>query len=124
MKPEIIMKTSTILILALLSGTLTSLSAAEISTVHDPGVNARQQHQQRRIHEGIRTGQLTKAEAKALKAKERALRREERQFKADGKLTPAERAKLHADLNQTSRDIYREKHDAETRTQPGVTPSH
>ena len=32
----------------------------------------------------------------------------------DGKLTPAEKARLAREQNRVSRDIYREKHDAQT----------
>jgi hypothetical protein len=44
-----------------------------------------------------------------------------RAYRADGKLTPAERKDLHQDLNQTSKDIHQEKHDSETR--PGTAPA-
>ena len=81
----------------------------------DPGVNVRQREQQRRIRQGVQSGELTKPEARSLENEQRAIRTEEKQFKADGKLTPAERQKLHSDLNAASRDIHAEKHDAEVR---------
>ena len=37
--------------------------------------------------------------------------------KADGKVTAQERAKLRREENRTSRAIYRQKHDAQTRHQ-------
>jgi hypothetical protein len=89
--------------------------SAEAAT-HDPGVNARQREQARRIHQGVKSGELTPAEAKGLRQEERGIRTEEKQFKSDGKLTSAERTKLHSDLNKTSQDIHAEKHDAEVRT--------
>ncbi len=82
---------------------------------HDPGVNARQHHQQERIEQGVRSGELTRGEAKQLRQEERSARREEREYKSDGKLTRDERRDLHQDLNQVSRDIHDEKHDAERR---------
>jgi len=35
--------------------------------------------------------------------------------KADGQVTAAERAKLRRDQNRASRDIYKQKHDAQKR---------
>ena len=83
--------------------------------VHDPGVNKRQHSQQARINQGVRSGELTKEEAKGLRAEEKSIRQEERAYKSDGTLTKAERKDLHQDLNQTSKDIYREKHDGDKR---------
>src|SRR5256885_1500448 len=89
---------------------------ANAAGIRDPRVNARQRNQQGRIAEGVRSGELTKSEAKGLEKEERNIRVEERQFKSDGKLTADERQKLHSDLNKTSKDIYSEKHDADVRS--------
>lgn len=83
--------------------------------VRDPGVNARQHNQQDRIAQGVRSGELTKDEAKGLRAEQRGIRQEERTYKADGTLTRDERKDLQQDLNVASRNIYNEKHDAEKR---------
>src|SRR6267378_1089482 len=107
------MKTS---ICFLVSCSLAMASATFGAGIRDRGVNARQHEQQSRIQQGVRSGELTKSEAKGLEKEERDIRVEERQFKADGKLTVEERQKLHSDLNKTSKDIYTEKHDAEVRT--------
>jgi hypothetical protein len=85
------------------------------AAVRDPGVNARQHNQHDRIAQGVRSGELTKDEAKGLRTEQRSLRQEERQYKSDGMLTKDERKDLHQDLNASSRNIYSEKHDAETR---------
>ncbi|CAG0929027.1 MAG: hypothetical protein EFKGCFLK_01532 [Rhodocyclaceae bacterium] len=82
---------------------------------HDPGVNARQHHQQQRIGQGVRSGELTRGEAHRLAREQRHIRQEERLYKSDGVLTRAERADLQHDLNRSSRHIYNEKHDAELR---------
>jgi len=81
----------------------------------DPAVNHRQHHQQRRIEQGVRSGELTRQETRDLRKEERGIRQEERAYKSDGKLTRTERQDLHRDLNQASKDIYREKHDDEKR---------
>jgi len=85
------------------------------AAVRDPGVNARQANQRDRIQQGIRSGELTRGEARQLGAEQRAIRQEERQYKSDGVLTRAERKDLQQDLNAASKDIYSEKHDAERR---------
>jgi hypothetical protein len=82
---------------------------------HDPGVNARQHRQAERIRQGVRSGELTKSETQQLNQERRGIRQEERADKADGKLTAAERKDLHQDLNNLSKDIHTEKHDAEKR---------
>lgn len=94
--------------------TLAAASAASAGD-HDPRVNARQHHQQARIHQGVRSGELTGHEAAKLEREQRGIRREERQYKSDGQLTRAERKDLHQDLNQASRDIRQQKHDGQER---------
>lgn len=84
----------------------------------DPGVNHRQHHQNDRIRQGVRSGELTRAEVRDLNQQRREIRQEERAYKADGHLTRDERRDLHQDMNTLSRDIYNEKHDAEKR--PGA----
>lgn len=81
----------------------------------DPGVNARQQHQRDRIQQGVKSGQLTRGEAKELRTERRDIRRTEQAYKSDGVLTKSERKDLRQELNQQSREIYEEKHDAEKR---------
>jgi hypothetical protein len=90
------------------------IGAAQAGT-RDPGVNKRQHHQHARIAEGVKSGELTRSEARSLRSEQRAIRAEEREFKSDGVLTRGERRELHRDLNESSRDIYREKHDSSTR---------
>src|SRR5579871_6216359 len=72
-------------------------------------INQREKNQQARINQGIKSGELTRKEASKLESKEAKIRVNERYDKKDGKLTPAERAKLQKQLNTTSRDIYRDK---------------
>jgi uncharacterized membrane protein YebE (DUF533 family) len=86
------------------------------AAVRDPGVNAPQQNQRERIGQGVRSGELTRDEAKTLGSQQKAIRAEERSYKSDGVVTRDERKDLHQDLNQASRDIYSQKHDDEKRT--------
>jgi hypothetical protein len=92
----------------------TTASIANAGT-HDHRVNERQHNQQARIRQGVRSGELTGHEARKLEREEHGIRKEERQYKSDGQLTAGERKDLQKDLNRTSRDIYRQKHDPQER---------
>lgn len=92
-----------------------SLAAQAEPGVRDPRVNARQHHQAHRIGQGVRSGELTRHEARGLAGEQRDIRQLERAYKSDGKLTGAERRDLHHEQNQASRDIHRQKHDTQER---------
>ncbi|GFE84077.1 hypothetical protein GCM10011487_60770 [Steroidobacter agaridevorans] len=96
-----------------------SLSQAEAG-VRGPGVNGRQQNQHQRVRQGVRSGELTRRETRNLAESQRDIRQLERAYKSDGQLTRAERVDLHHEQNQASRDIYKQKHDAQDR--PVATP--
>ena len=99
----------------IVSAALIALPLAAAAGTRDPGVNQRQHNQQHRIQQGVKSGELTRTEANALRTDQRSIRQEERQYKSDGILTRAERKDLHQDLNAVSRNLYNEKHDADTR---------
>jgi hypothetical protein len=94
---------------------LVTLPIVASAGTRDPGVNARQHNQSDRIAQSVRSGELTKSEAKSLMQEQRSIRQEERAYKSDGVLNRAERRDLHQDLNEASRNIRNEKHDGETR---------
>jgi hypothetical protein len=103
-----------------ISITLTALTVliatpALADGVRDPGVNTRQHNQQARIHEGVKSGELTRRETHRLREEQRDVRQLERAYKSDGTLTRAERTDLHHEQNQTSRNIRRQKHDRQDR---------
>ena len=79
-----------------------------------PGINQRQRNQQARIKQGVNSGQLTKGETRHLENKEAKIQTDKLEAKSDGKVTPAERAKLQHEENRTSKQIYRDKHNART----------
>ncbi len=79
-------------------------------------INRREHNQRQRIAQGVRSGELTWREAARLGREETRIHNEERRFRSnDGHLGPRERAKLERDLDRTSRDIYRQKHDGQGR---------
>ena len=92
-----------------------ALATPAIAGTRDPRVNARQHNQHQRIAQGVKSGELTHAEAKDLRGDQKDIRQEERAFNSDGKLTKNERQELHQDQNAASKEIYQEKHDAQER---------
>lgn len=80
-----------------------------------PGADRREHRQKQRIKQGVKSGELTKKEARALAAEQKAIRAKEREMKSDGVMTREERKELNRDLNEASRNIAEQKHDAETR---------
>src|SRR5215470_146366 len=75
------------------------------------GINWVQKREQARINQGVRSGELTRHEARRLEAEQARIRVDERFYRADGKLGPRERERLRKELGHASHDIYREKHD-------------
>ena len=88
-------------------------TAAFAATANKPrGINAREHRQAERIRNGVKNDELTRAELDKLKADEAAVRAEERVYRQSGNgLNKREYRDLERDLNQTSREIYRAKHN-------------
>jgi hypothetical protein len=80
----------------------------------EPVVEQRKENQQDRIAEGVKSGQLTAGETARLEKKEAAINKETAADRAanGGKLTPAEKAQVTRQQNNLSRQIYRDKHNA------------
>ena len=80
---------------------------------HRPaGVNKREHRQVQRIKRGVKQDEITKAEADKLKADEAAIRAEEKVYRKSGDgLNKREVKDLEKDLNKTSREIKRAKHN-------------
>jgi Skp family chaperone for outer membrane proteins len=93
----------------------TTLATSTMAGTSDHRVNHRQHNQHERIGQGVKSGELTKGEAKDLRSDQKGIRQEEQQFKSDGKMTKDERQELHQDQNAASKEIYQEKHDEQER---------
>lgn len=87
-------------------------STAGNTTTH--GINQRQRDQQHRIGQGVHSGQLTAGETRHLERQQARIQRTKRRDKADGTVTPQERAQLTHMQNHASRNIYRDKHNGRT----------
>lgn len=98
----------------LLMAALAVTTIAQAQT-HTPVINHRQNNQERRINQGVRSGELTHREARNLRTKERNIRAEKRTAMAEGRMTPRERAHIRHQENRVSRKIYRKKHNANVR---------
>jgi hypothetical protein len=80
-----------------------------------PSINRSEHREQVRIHQGVRSGELTRRETRRLEAEQARIRVDERFARADGTITPRERARLNNERRHASRDIYRQKHDRQDR---------
>lgn len=80
-------------------------------------VNQRQVNQQRRIGQGVTSGQLTPRETARLETREARVNREVRHDRRadNGHLTAAEHRQVNRQQNRLSNSIYRDKHNAAQR---------
>ena len=81
-------------------------TSARVSTVRSD---------RQRIKQGVKSGELTKAETARLAARTAKLRNERAAYKADGVVTAEERKDYRQDKKKVSRRIYRQKHDGQSR---------
>ncbi|MDT7540403.1 MAG: hypothetical protein QOE33_307 [Acidobacteriota bacterium] len=89
-----------------------SLFAVGTSAAAPQNIDRREQRQQRRIRQGVRSGELTRREARGLERRETRVNRAEwRARRSGGTLTGRERGRLNRELNRSSRAVYRQKHD-------------
>jgi hypothetical protein len=93
--------------------TLTLLSAGASQAQNTPQVDARQEKQEQRIEQGKASGELTKRETRRLERQQAHIANAEARAKADGKVTAAERARLHHKQDKASANIAVQKHDAQ-----------
>lgn len=80
-----------------------------------PRADRRQANQRYRIRQGWVQGDLTRREAARLMAAQQFIRRGECLAKADGRVTRVERIRLQRMQHRVSRQIYRERHDRQSR---------
>ena len=68
-----------------------------------------------RIRSGIRSGQITRGEAQALRQRRREIQQERRTYRSDGTLTRAERREIRSDRRDYNRQIRNERRDNDRR---------
>ena len=90
------------------------LSAGSAFAADGAGTVQRDVNQQTRIEQGLKSGELNTREAAKLEKEEAHVDHLQAKDMKDGSLSPAEKARLSAAQNKVSKDIYAEKHDAQT----------
>jgi hypothetical protein len=83
-----------------------------------PRVDKRQQNQKDRVKQGVKSGELTKKEAGNIARERRDIKKLEREYGADGVVTNTERKDMERRMDEASRDIFQQKHDAQDRSPP------
>src|ERR1700674_148301 len=98
------------------SAAATPATAATPAAKPKPTVAQRKENQQDRIAQGVKSGQLTAGETANLETKEAAINGETKADRAanGGKLTAAEKKQINGQQNQVSKQIYKDKHNANT----------
>lgn len=101
------------LIFSLIAGGFISTQPAEAN--YKNRVNYRQVRQQKRLFHGVNNDGLTGKEYRRLQKQQQALALREAKFRHSGKgLNKVEAAKLEAQQDALSKNIYRQKHDGQT----------
>ena len=72
-------------------------------------------NQQRRIEQGVRSGQLTNKEVSKLERGQARVDSREARAAANGQVSAGEQQRIQKAENRQSRRIHKEKHDAQTR---------
>ncbi len=115
------MNTKRVLVATLVAGLLNAgmltgtTFAGERWRLHHPRraeVNQRLRNQSQRIKEGLKSGELSPAEAQTLHQEDRQIRYEERAEAAEhgSHITKAEQRQLNQQENAASQQIFQEKH--------------
>jgi hypothetical protein len=74
-----------------------------------------QVRQHRRIHQGVKSGEITRAERIRIAKQKQDVREAVRDSKADGVITQAEKQEIRKQKRQVNRTIYRTKHNEKRR---------
>ena len=99
-------------LLAILVAAAALPAAAQTQT---PVVDQRQANQEKRIEQGVQSGQLTPKETAKLERGQAKVEKMKEKAEADGKVTAKERAKIEKAQDRESKRIFREKHDKQVR---------
>lgn len=101
-------------VLTIGSAAMLIATAAYAAPTDDPGIQKREQNQEKRIDQGVKSGQLTPGEAGRAERQQAKIQQDEARMKSDGKLTKKERRKLTREQNRASKNIYQKKHNSKT----------
>ena len=91
---------------------LPGLSLAQTSST--PRIDQRQENQDKRIDQGVKSGELTKKEAKRLEKGQATVQKKENKAMKDGEITNKEAGRIEKAQDKQSKRIYKQKHDNQT----------
>ena len=104
-----------LLSLAAASAVLAGMPAAASAQAWQP-INQREANLERRIDQGVRSGELTRVEAAQVRTQLRDLERLEARYRrTGGRLDMRERADLDRQFDRLSQQVYAQKHDRQDR---------
>ncbi len=83
--------------------------------IYMPVIRHQQICEQKRIYNGVQTGELTPRELGRLEMQQAKIQHDKRCAKADGIISPYERTYIRIEETRASRNIYRQKHDGDCR---------
>ena len=112
--PKVILMMKIQTLITALALTAGGVVFAQTPTPATPNLDKREARQQKRIDQGVASGQLTARETNRLDKREAKLAADEAAAKSDGKVTRAERHKLQREADRDSLAIHRQKHDKQT----------
>jgi hypothetical protein len=107
------MKKQSLVIILALAATTAAFAQTSADSTATPRIDKREARQQRRIEQGVASGQLTPKETARLEAQQGRIETAEAKAKSDGVVTAKERASLTRRQNKASRNIHHQKHDAQ-----------
>jgi len=84
-----------------------------------PRIEQRETNQEKRIQQGVASGELTSKEAARLNKGQERIDRMQDKAAADGHVTKRERAHIHHAQNKQDHQIKRQKHDRQKTTPAG-----
>ena len=94
---------------------LSALSLPAFALNTTPQIDQRQSNQERRIEQGVRTGELTPRETARLERGQARIRQMERQALADGHVSRRERAAIDREQTKQNQLIAQLKHNHRSR---------
>jgi len=106
------------IIIGILSGALLAGTAA-VSVAQDTPkegqIKQRKENQQKRIANGVKSGELTPHETARIENNESKINKEVRRDRKEngGNLTNKEKARINRQQNKVSKEIYNQKHDGQ-----------
>lgn len=99
------------MVTGLLTGLVILGNLPALAGPFDANITRQEMNQERRIYQGVQSGQLTPWEFRRLENEQARLRAAETRMRADGRLSRKERDRLNRMLARSSQDIYALKHN-------------